>query len=103
MKQMMKQYKEETGKDARVMFIVVNKDESSKEYKFFTDEYVAWLEAQLIWRPTSEKPEKDGEYFVKFHYKDGEEGMDVCDFTNGEWYWDDIISWLPIPPVPEGK
>lgn len=63
----------------------------------------AQLKDQLRWRPVSEKPEKDGEYFVKFNYADGEEGMDVCDFTNGEWFWDDIISWLPIPPSPEGE
>ena len=64
---------------------------------------ISALKDQLRWRPVSEKPEKDGEYFVKFNYADGEEGMDVCDFTNGEWFWDDIISWLPIPPAPEGE
>lgn len=96
--EMMKRYEEETGRKPKNLFMG-----SEESLIHFTREYVEWLEAQLTWRPVSEKPEKDGEYFVKFHYVDGEEGMDVCDFTNGEWFWDDIISWLPIPPAPEGE
>lgn len=98
MNELMKRYEAETGKSAM--------DELySGSIKIYmpANDYIEWLEDQLVWRPTSEKPEKDGEYFVKFHYKDGEEGMDVCDFTNGEWFWNDIISWLPIPPVLEGE
>lgn len=60
MTKLMKQYKDATGKDARVMFIVVGKDESSKEFKFFTDEFVAWLVDQFKWRPVEDVPEEDG-------------------------------------------
>lgn len=94
MNELMKRYEKETGGSSTTIW----RGECN-----VSNDYIAWLEDQLRWRPTSEKPEKDGEYFVKFHYKDGEEGMDVCDFTNGEWFWDDIISWLPIPPVLEGE
>jgi len=76
-----------------------------------TPAYVAWLEAQLTWRPVSEKPEKDGEYLVKDSWF-----CEVLKYEKDKWHrWDvevcewfiEILygdeEWLPIPLAPEGE
>lgn len=50
MTEMMKRYEAETGECATWTW---------HDRELLTDDYIAWLEAQLRWRPVSEKPEKD--------------------------------------------
>ena len=64
-----------------------------------------WLEAQLTWRPVSEKPENADYYLVKtpnFIFKayfDGEKFVKVV----GQRLVGLLAThWLPIPPAPEG-
>ena len=73
-----------------------------------TDDYIAWLEAQLTWRPVSEKPKHGQIVFVIIPT-----GWVVAQYLNGEFYVDDgftfgdsisgVTHWLPIPPAPEVK
>ena len=67
--------------------------------------YSAWLEAQLTWRPVSEKPEKSGMYFAEVRPYTG--NMDIIVTTayfNGEQFlFHNVVRWLPIPPAPEVK
>jgi hypothetical protein len=73
--------------------------------------YTKWLEAQLTWRPVSEKPEKDGEYFAKH---DTSDEPSVLSYKDGVWLFFDYdiaenvitnppLYWLPIPPAPKGE
>ena len=52
--ELMKRYEAETGRKPKNLFMG-----SEESLIHFTREYVEWLEAQLTWRPVSEKPEKD--------------------------------------------
>ena len=67
--------------------------------------YTKWLEAQLTWRPVTQKPEKADMYFVKARpYTGCESTMIKTAYFDGEQFpWDDIVEWLPIPPAPEGE
>ena len=73
--------------------------------------YAKWLEAQLTWRPVSEKPEKDGWYLAKY---DTSSEPFVLSYKDGIWFFFDYdicenvianppLYWLPIPPAPEGE
>ena len=67
----------------------------------------AQLRNQLTWRPVSEKPENGGEYLVKRMDSFGDIIEDFDKFANrdGKWGWlsPNVISWLPLPPAPEGE
>ena len=54
--EMMKRYEAETGECATWTW---------HEREFLTDDYIAWLEAQLRWRPASEKLRKLGEQWIE--------------------------------------
>jgi hypothetical protein len=69
------------------------------------------LKEQLTWRPVSEKPEKDGEYFAKH---DTSDEPSVLSYKDGVWLFFDYdiaenvitnppLYWLPIPPAPKGE
>lgn len=63
------------------------------------------LEAQLTWRPMSEKPEKSGMYFAEVRlYTGNMDNIVITAYFNGERFplWD-VVKWLPIPPAPEGE
>jgi len=91
--------------------------------EFVTDDYIAWLEAQLTWRPVTEKPEISDKYYV-IRKGFAITFRDICLFMDGEWcvnrvseehggeYWQPIekdntcpvVLWFPapiIPPAPE--
>jgi len=69
------------------------------------------MKSQLTWRPVSDPPKEDGEYFVN--------DCGFCEamkYEKGKWYgWDKVFGewlietlcgdekWLPIPPAPEEK
>ncbi|MFA7628603.1 MAG: hypothetical protein WCY37_04350 [Candidatus Dojkabacteria bacterium] len=98
--EIMKRYEAETGEIATWHW---------HDKEFVTDDYIAWLEAQLTWRPVSNSPKKDGEYFVMTAGGD----IDKMRFNQGYWLiWGDEVSgyflpmfpprkWLPIPPAPD--
>ena len=98
MTELMKRYEAETGERAerRVWH----------EREFLTDDYIAWLEAQLRWRPVSEKPKEGQIVFVMVST-----GWVVAQYLNGVFYVDDgftfgdfisgVSHWLPIPPKSE--
>ena len=46
------------------------------------------------WIPCSERlPEKDGEYLTTT-----EDGLcDVESYGDGEWFYDDVVAWAPLP------
>ena len=46
--EMMKRYEAETGDNSQIVW---------HGGSFASDDYIAWLEDQLTWRPVSEKPE----------------------------------------------
>ena len=106
--EMMKRYEAETGKKAE-RYIIVHVSVDGYDYGELVhdEEYVAWLESQLRWRPVSEKP-KEGQivfamiqtgWVVAQYLPDGEfyvnDGFNFNDMIDG------VRSWLPIPPVPE--
>ena len=110
MDQVIKQYKESTGKDARNVFIVVGK-ESSKQYKFFTDEFVAWLVDQFKWRPVEDVPEGDGWIFIRCWVNNNklETWIDSFPFFKSDLpeEWNNLVErfivkdWMPIPTILE--
>ena len=61
------------------------------------------LKAQLTWRPVSEPTKEKGLFLVKMKTIDGV----ICretQWSDGKCFpWNDVISWLPIPPAPEGE
>ena len=63
---------------------------------------ISALKAQLTWRSVSEKPEKEGWYFVLCSV-----ACDVLEsvalYKNGKWDDENVWKWLPIPPAPEGE
>jgi hypothetical protein len=65
--------------------------------------YAKWLEAQLTWRPVSEKPEKADMYFAEVRpYTGCESTIITTAYFDGERFpWHDVVKWLPIPPAPE--
>ncbi len=100
MTELMKRYEAETGRKPKDLFMG-----SEESLIHFTREYVEWLEAQLTWRPVSEKPENADYYLVKtpnFIFKayfDGEKFVKVV----GQRLVGLLAThWLPIPPAPEG-
>ena len=94
--ELMKRYEAETGECATWTW---------HEREFLTDDYIAWLESQLRWRPVSEKPEKANMYFVECKpYKGwGSTIMTTAWFDGEKFPWLDVVRWLPIPPAPEGE
>jgi hypothetical protein len=69
----------------------------------YSKEYVAWLEAQLTWRPVSERPEKDGWYLCKVLYVNDTIGEETVHFDGERFVFSNVVKWLPIPPAPEGE
>ena len=69
--------------------------------------YIAWLEAQLTWRPVSDPPKVDDQYLCRWEGT----GRFVALYKNKVWFiWDDELEeyvklvhlpymWLPIPPM----
>ena len=99
MTELMKRYEAETGNSAL---------EYMNGFGYVsTDAYVTWLEAQLTWRPVSEKPEKSDRYLIK--YRQGKivkrfiADYDTVDGWNIPLPDVELIKWLPIPPAPEGE
>ena len=107
--EMMKRYEAETGKQA-LTYIMVHVSVDGYDYGELvpSEEYNNWLEAQLRWRPVSEKPKEGQIVFAMI-----QTGWVVAQYLHGEFYVDDgftfgdrisgVINWLPIPPAPEGE
>ena len=105
--EMMKRYEEETGKRA-FAYIMVHIAVDGYDYRGLvpSEEYTNWLEAQLRWRPVSEKPKEGQIVFAMI-----QTGWVVAQYLHGEFYVNDgfnfndmiggVKSWLPIPPAPE--
>lgn len=79
------------------------------EYMKYLEHMVLDLKAQLRWRPVSEKPEKEGMYFARWH--DDSQPV-VLRYIKYVWFRYDyelgdyasVIEpkwWLPIPPQGE--
>jgi len=96
--EMMKRYEAEAGECATWTW---------HERKFLTDDYIAWLEAQLRWRPVSEKPKESDRYIVK--YRQGKVVKKFIADYDVVYGWNiplpdvEILGYLPIPPAPEGE
>lgn len=137
MTELMKRYEAEMGKSA-IMLVCTPNNSPRLNITKVTDEYVAWLEAQVLdgetiekfqeiirnqcdeisaleaqltWRPVSEKPkigqkvicmndynmvvrteyQKEG-FVIPGYYSDGEPSYTI------EWSFG-ITHWLPIPPM----
>ena len=102
--EMMKKYEAETSKQSTRF---VTDDIHSAGIEVWHYEYIQWLEAQLTWRPVSEKlpsVEKDGNAVIA-RLKDLDEGLVQFDVVSTLWFIDNYESWythwLPIPPAPE--
>ena len=102
MTELMKRYEAETGCSSTTIW---------RGEIVASGKYIEWLEAQLTWRPVSEKPEKDGEYFAKH---DTSDEPSVLSYKDGVWLFFDYdiaenvitnppLYWLPIPPAPKGE
>ena len=117
--EMMKRYEAETGRKPKNLFMG-----SEESLIHFTREYVEWLEAQLTWRPVSEKPEKDqiviatylnqcgkrrrvrAVYIRQYEEEAGEDDelcVEYCE-EQDEWYlkegWYELIdNWLDYSSV----
>ena len=99
--EMMKKFEAETGESL---------EEAKERWKTFAfySRYIAWLEAQLTWRPVSEKPKHGQIVFVIIPT-----GWVVSQYLHGKFYIEDgftfgdlitgVTHWLPIPPAPEVK
>ena len=96
MTELMKKYEAETGKSARGELY-----SGSIKLCMPTNDYIAWLEAQLTWRPVSEKPEKEGWYLCKTQYADDTFGVETVFFNGKNFIYSRVIAWLPIPLVPD--
>lgn len=102
--ELMKRYEAETGK--RFSHMQKRAVEGDINCTMSTG-YVAWLEAQLTWRPVREKPKEGQIVFVMVST-----GWVVAQYLDGGFYVDDgftfgdfisgVSHWLPIPPAPEG-
>ena len=117
--EMMKRYEAETGRKPKNLFMG-----SEESLIHFTREYVEWLEAQLTWRPVSEKPERDqiviatylnqcgkrrrvrAVYIRQYEEEAGEDDelcVEYCE-EQDEWYlkegWYELIdNWLDYSSV----
>ena len=68
--------------------------------------YIAWLEAQLTWRPVGEKPKEGQIVFATIPT-----GWVVAQYLHGKFYTEDgftfgdlitgVTHWLPVPPKSE--
>ena len=97
MTELMKRYEAETDELATWRW---------HDRELLTDDYIAWLEAQLTWRPASEKP-KDGQIVFAMIPT----GWVVAQYLHGKFYIEDgftfgdlitgVTHWLPIPPKSE--
>ncbi len=85
MTELMKRYEAETGKSA-------SDELYSGSIKLYmpTNDYIAWLEDQLRWRPTIEKPKEGQIVFAMI-----QTGWVVAQYLNGEFYVDD--GCIPCP------
>lgn len=105
MTELMKRYEAETGESAIMLVCPPNNSPRLNIVKV-TDEYIAWLEAQITWRPASEKP-KDGQIVFAMIPT----GWVVSQYLHGKFYIEDgftfgdlitgVTHWLPIPPKSE--
>ena len=111
--EIMKRYESETGKQSAIVkFMAGGQALEQKSYPKlgpydYGMDYIAWLEAQLTWRPVSEKlpsVEKDGNAVIA-RLKDLDEGLVQFDVVSTLWFIDNYESWythwLPIPPAQE--
>ena len=97
MTEMMKRYEAETDEIATWRW---------HDKEFVTDDYIAWLEAQLTWRPVGEKPKEGQIVFATIPT-----GWVVAQYLHGKFYIEDgftfgdlitgVTHWLPIPPKSE--
>ncbi len=92
MTEFMKRYEAETGNSSTTIW----RGECD-----VSNNYIAWLEAQLTWRPVSEKPEKEGWYLCKTQYADDTFGVETVFFNGKNFIYSRVIAWLPIPLVPD--
>ena len=62
--------------------------------------YIMRLPSAQQWIPCSERlPEKDGEYLTTT-----EDGLcDVESYGDGEWFYDDVVAWAPLPKPWKGE
>ena len=105
--EMMKRYEAETGKSAR--------DElysGSMKLYMPANDYITWLEAQLTWRPVTQRPKEESLYFLKviLHERTDCEHTEIItrkytkDLGWGSFFSvTRLLGWLPIPPAPEGE
>ena len=115
--EMMKRYEEKMDlkKDSIKMQYVYDRFIEGFE-EFVQEEYDALqsentrLKAQLTWRPVSEKPEKDGKYYVMYgdNQTTAEYGVGLDEWTCEVINFGSIYVthrppkyWLPIPPAPD--
>ena len=99
MTELMKRYEAETDELATWRW---------HDRELLTDDYIAWLEAQLRWRPVGEKPKEGQIVFATIPT-----GWVVAQYLHGKFYTEDgftfgdlitgVTHWLPIPPAPEAK
>ena len=110
--EMMKRYESETGKQSAIVkFMAGGQALEQKSYPklgpyVYSMDYIQWLEAQLTWRPVSEKPERMGMYLAEVRpYMGNVDVIVTTVYFNGESFlgYDDVVRWLPIPPAPEGE
>ena len=61
---------------------------------FGISEQLPSAQPEQRWIPCSERlPEKDGEYLTTT-----EDGLcDVESYGDGEWFYDDVVAWAPLP------
>ena len=96
--EMMKKFEAETGESL---------EEAKERWKTFAfySRYIAWLEAQLTWRPVSEGLPEIGQRVLYLG-----NDVDIGEYNGyGEWIDTDggilpiqcTTHWLPIPPAPE--
>ncbi len=101
MTELMKRYEAETDEMATWHW---------HDREFLTDDYIAWLEAQLTWRPVAQKPDVDGLYVVTKRDESPrwDKSYHLVRFKNGEWKVDSfsggyVYSYFNVPiPAPEG-
>ena len=117
MNELMKRYEEETGKImSHLLRVFQNPSGYSKGELFnvMTELYLYSLnlEAQLTWRPVTQKPAIETEE-VLIRKEIGFNGKDIVIIqaikmnTIGDWKQDvakfGTAFWLPTPPAPEGE
>lgn len=102
MTELMKRYEAETGNSSTTIW----RGECN-----VSNNYIEWLEAQLTWRPVTEKPTPEIEEILckrecRFNGKDFTRLYPTRLNEIGDWEHFvaslEITTWLPIPPMKEG-